>query len=282
MKLTKEELISFVREQRKVFDIVRLVDVSMAAEYTISDTGELHAAPYTCFMTWKKSERCENCVSAKAFSQKGRLTKFEFVDHEVYFVVSIYTELDGVPYMTELVSKLNDDTLFGAYGKDNFAKTIEQHNEKLYTDTLTGAYNRRYYNEQLSNLAKINAIAMIDIDDFKNINDTFGHLTGDLVLQAIVKIMRENLRAVDAVVRFGGDEFIMMFQGISKQALEQRLENVRAAALALVVGNGSAVHASISIGAAYGAQQSAGLLDAADKALYLAKREKNNVNIVTV
>ncbi len=92
-------------------------------------------------------------------------------------MTSIYIEVDDTPYMLEMVDKLNDDILFGAFGmngKEKFVNTITSHNKKLYTDALTGAYNRLYYSEQLQQLAKVKAIALFDADNFKSINDTFG------------------------------------------------------------------------------------------------------------
>lgn len=129
--------------------------MSLTTQYEISDAGELIQGPYQCYTVWNKEKRCENGVSAKAFALKGKLTKFEFVNDSVYFVTSIYTEVEGTPYMLEMVDRLNDDVLFGAYGKNKFVDTITEYNRKLYTDALTGAYNRLYYSEQLQKLAKI-------------------------------------------------------------------------------------------------------------------------------
>ena len=105
MKFTRNELLAFLKEQRKVFDIVRLVNVSLTTQYEITDVGELTQGPYQCYTVWNKEKRCENRVSAKAFAIKGKLTKFEFVNNDVYFVTSIYTEVEGTPYMPEMADK---------------------------------------------------------------------------------------------------------------------------------------------------------------------------------
>lgn len=182
MNLLKNELITFITV-KKIFDTVRLVDVSMTTQCLISDDGKIEESPYQCYAVWNKNKRCENCISAKAFALKSKLTKFEFVENEVYFVISVYIEVEGTPYMLELISKLNDETLFGAFGKDKFIQSIENHNKKLYIDALTGAYNRHYYDEQLRTLNRINSVVMIDADNFKHVNDTFGHAIGDFVLK---------------------------------------------------------------------------------------------------
>ena len=111
---------------------MRLVDVSLTTEYTMSDDGTFIAGEYQCYAVWNKNQRCENCISAKAYALKGKLSKFEFVNDEIYFVVSVYSKIEGTEFMIEMVSKLNDDTLFGAYGKNNFIHSIESYNKKIF------------------------------------------------------------------------------------------------------------------------------------------------------
>lgn len=279
MKLTKKELLAFIEEQKKIFDIVRLVDVSLTTQYEIADNGELIQEPYQCYMVWNKEKRCENCVSAKAFALKGKLTKFEFVNEDIYFVMSIYTEVEGTAYMLEMVAKLNDDVLFGAYGKDKFVDTITEHNRKLYIDALTGAYNRLYYSEQLQKLAKIKAITLIDVDDFKAINDTYGHSGGDYVLQEIVRTIIKNTRASDAVIRMGGDEFLLVLQDIPFEKLGEKLEDIRRKIECIQCRECPELKVTVSIGSIYADNSVTALTEMADKKLYEAKIKKNSVMI---
>lgn len=101
------------------------------------------------------------------------------------------------------------------------AKRVYQ--EKLAnTDSLTGAYNRRYLNEFTNDYLKIVkrekidfSLLIIDLDDFKNINDTYGHEIGDQVLIQFVKVVRETIRENDLIIRFGGDEFILLLPNTS-------------------------------------------------------------------
>ncbi|HNZ40780.1 MAG TPA: GGDEF domain-containing protein [Clostridia bacterium] len=279
MKFTRNELLAFLKEQRKVFDIVRLVDVSLTTQYEITDSGELIQGPYQCYTVWNKEKRCENCVSAKAFAIKGKLTKFEFVNNDIYFVTSIYTEVEGTPYMLEMVDKLNDDVLFGAYGKDKFVDTITEHNRKLYIDTLTGAYNRLYYSEQLQKLTNIKVIAMFDVDNFKTVNDTYGHPVGDYVLQEIVRIIIKNIRKSDAVIRTGGDEFLLILQDIPYEKLSERLENIRKKIECIRCENCPDLRVTVSIGAIYADNDVTSLMEMADKKLYESKKNKNTVTI---
>lgn len=279
MNLSTKDLIAFIELQKKIFDIVRIVDVSMTTQYIISDNGKVEEQPYQCYAVWNKNKRCENCISAKAFALKSKLTKFEFVENEVYFVMSIYTEIENKEYTLEMVSKLNDETLFGACGKDKFIETIENYNRKLYVDALTGAYNRHYYEEQLRKLNHMNSFVMIDVDNFKYINDTYGHSTGDFVLKEVVKVILPYIESSDAVIRMGGDEFLLVFQDISKNTLSEKLENIRQDVLRIISDKYSELKVSISMGAVYSSKLDAGLVDLADKALYEAKKRKNSIII---
>lgn len=274
MKFTKKELINFIAEQKRVFDIVRIVDVSMTKQYQINAEGEFISQEYQCYAVWNKNRRCENCISAKVFASKNRLTKFEFVEQDVYFVMALYVEVEEIPYVIEMVSKITDETLFGAYGKDRFILTIQDYNNKIYIDPLTGAYNRRYFEEQLKQLNGINAMIMLDVDCFKSINDTFGHSVGDMILQSIFKIARANMRSIDAVIRWGGDEFILLFQGITKRILEEKLEDIRKAVENISIDEHPQLKTSVSMGCVY-ANHATVFFEEADKALYEAKATRN-------
>ncbi len=251
----------------------------MTTEYDLTDSGELIPGPYQCYKVWNKEMRCENCISAKAFADKGMLTKFEFVDNDTYFVMSIYTEVEGTPYMLEIVNKLKDDVLFGAYGKEKFVETITEHNRKLYTDALTGAYNRLYYTEQLQKLTKKKAVAMFDVDDFKKINDTFGHHVGDCVLQEIVNVITKNVRASDAVIRMGGDEFLLVLYDMPFEKLGEKLEQIRRSIECIRLEEFLDLRVTVSIGSVYADNDTATLTEMADKKLYEAKMKKNSVTI---
>ena len=93
----------------------------------------------------------------------------------------------------------------------------------LYTDPLTGVYNRRYYDEHFVNQQDIENMVVIDIDNFKSINDSYGHYVGDCVIQKIAKTIVSCVRKIDTVIRYGGDEFIIIFCCIPSDLFKKRL-----------------------------------------------------------
>ncbi len=167
-------------------------------------------------------------------------------------------------------------------------KTLESRVEELQvksvTDSLTGTYTHGYLHEileieiqqALTNDAPL-SVLILDVDDFKNINDTHGHLFGDRVLKETAEIIRANVRSEDIIGRYGGDEFLVIMPGA---------DNDTAIVVARRVCEAVAEHghlATVSIGAATFPTQVAGgpqeLLTRADTNLYHAKHAgKNRVN----
>ena len=104
--------------------------------------------------------------------------------------------------------------------------------EKLAdTDSLTGAYNSRAFYEKVDfEIARLRrfhhpfSVAYIDLDNFKYINDTKGHITGDLLLQKVIEVMRENTRTIDVVARLGGDEFAILYVETDSQAAHEAVK----------------------------------------------------------
>jgi diguanylate cyclase (GGDEF)-like protein len=129
-------------------------------------------------------------------------------------------------------------------------------------------------------------VLMIDLDHFKSINDTYGHLAGNAVLDAVASAIVRSIRDKDTAGRFGGDEFVVLLSEITSVELARVAERVRAAIAALQVGvlmgRNAAIMSrlSVSIGASYSAEDSTQvdqLLSAADRALYAAKHSGRNI-----
>lgn len=150
-------------------------------------------------------------------------------------------------------------------------------------DPLTGLYNRRYMDDVLRReLSRARrgesglAVAILDIDYFKRFNDTFGHDAGDHVLQNVARVLQEQVRQSDVVCRLGGEEFVLLLPGVSRETSDQRasglIEVVRA--LSLTHAGRSVGRVTASLGLALfplHGDSGAALLEAADVALYQAK-----------
>lgn len=145
----------------------------------------------------------------------------------------------------------------------------------LYTDSLTEVYNRRYYDEQFRDSDDIEAVVVIDVDSFKHINDHYGHHAGDIVLRRIAKTVSSCVRKTDAVIRYGGDEFVIIFHRLPGDVFRKKLEEIRAAVARLTVAEHPGLHVSVSLGGAYGVGKTTELFETADRLMYQAKKSKN-------
>ena len=277
--MTHEELKIMIRELKRVFDIVRIVEAPTDNQCCMNDACEIVSEPGRCFDIWNQDVRCKHCVSMRALSQKQISRKFEFIDSEVYLITAMYAEIDGEPFVIEMLAKLTEETMLGAWGANDFAETIIKYNRKLYLDALTGAYNRQYYDEQLAALPGEYAVGYLDLDRFKDINDTWGHAAGDLALKAVTEAMMSCVSDTDSVVRFGGDEFVLVFRNTSKSTFAARLEKIRETVGESVISEYPDMHLSVSIGGYYGTGTVAELVQKADALLYDAKMNRNNVQL---
>ena len=160
--------------------------------------------------------------------------------------------------------------------------------ELATTDPLTGVYNRRTFKElaepQLSRSRRAKlpvSLLMLDLDHFKRINDTYGHLGGDDVLKAFAELIRGCLRKEDLLARYGGEEFVVLLPGSSQASAAALAERIREGVSALPIkANNHLARVTVSIGAASEAGDTLPSLEAmlgrADEALYQAKREGRN------
>ncbi len=145
----------------------------------------------------------------------------------------------------------------------------------LYTDSLTEVYNRRYYDEQFRDSDDIEAVVVIDVDSFKHINDHYGHHAGDIVLRRIAKTVSSCVRKTDAVIRYGGDEFVIIFHRLPGDVFRKKLEEIRAAVDRLTIAEHPGLHVSVCLGGAYGVGKTTELFETADRLMYQAKKSKN-------
>ena len=277
--MTQQESEVMIKELSKVFDVVRLLDEETLETGNIKDITDAEGFPCKCYSFWKKGDNCKNCTSRDAFRKKNEQLKLEYLDANIYQVISKYVEIDGKPYVMELINQMNADAVMDEDGRNELIKQLSGYNRELYTDALTGIYNRCYYEERIRNSNMSAGVAMIDLDDFKIYNDTFGHDAGDLVLTTVVGIIKDNVRRTDMLIRMGGDEFLLVMPDIGEQAFADKLNQIQEKVHSSKVPGYSQLRISVSIG---GVLSGLGntveqAIRKADQFMYQAKTCKNMV-----
>ena len=252
-----------------IFDIVRLVDPESTKVLSLGKDGRLTEMPGTCHMVWNKSGRCENCISSKALARKESLNKIEFKDDQAYFVMAKYVEVGGRGCVLEMVSKLSDGRWLDMGGRRMLLDRGSNFDRSAFVDSLTGAYSRQYFECFLAESEQVEGVVMIDVDRFKEVNDRFGHLVGDKALQSVAQSILSNLRQTDVLVRYGGDEFLLLVPHIRPG--EHVIQRVREAAASARVEGYPELELSASVGGVCGVHPLTEAIRQADEKMYQNK-----------
>lgn len=276
LRVSKEQVDGLLAGYRRIFDIARLVDPGICVELTKRDEGYTLKKSEHCYAVWKKKRRCKNCISQEVLRTHKPQTKIETRESDIYYVLASFIEVDGRPYSLELVKRIKSDDMFE---RENVLNQLLVRNRQVYMDSVTKVYNRRYYDERLKNLEGRFSFAMIDMDNFKHINDRFGHQAGDAALYRAAQAIKSQIRSDDELVRYGGDEFFLLFRDLPQQILEKKLQSIRAALDEIVIEEYPELHISASIGGAFAAGRISRTIHRADLAMYQAKLKKDCVAI---
>ena len=274
--LSEEEATIQEDSFRKVFDVVRILKKDeIAGICPNGDASRLHCP---CYSFWGKNNPCDNCTSAKAVRTKQDQVKIEFSQQGIYFVISRYLEVDSKPCVRELLREFDNKNVIDVSGEVKLLSHINEYYEKTYTDVLTGAFNRRYYEEEIKNSTLSACVARIDLDDFKVYNDVYGHVAGDYVLKVFAKELKKDLGKSDKLIRYGGDEFLLVLPETDKGNYEVKLTSILKRLKKIVFPGYAEINLTSSVGATYSENQTIEkAVRRADKLLYRAKAKKNLV-----
>lgn len=178
-------------------------------------------------------------------------------------------------------------TLIDIYFAFRCGKLIQNLHKGVYEDALTKVNNRGFFylkmNEEIGKLKKSNSkisLLMVDIDNFKTINDTYGHVAGDNLVKKLANILAENIRKSDNIIRWGGDEFAIILPESNHEeayVIAERIRNVIQDYIFCY--NNIVIKMTVSIGIA-SVKDEIGIddfVDLADSALYKAKQTRNSV-----
>lgn len=264
----------------EIFSEVRLLDEDMIMSLENGERPENLEGVCSCLIADDRDTICENCLPVRAYHEKKQFSKVELSSAGLYHVTAVYVEIDGKPYVMELVKYLDEDLDEESDEREFIEGKLNAYDKKLYTDVLTGAYNRRYFEDELRQRSISAGVALIDMDDFKLCNDTYGHNAGDKALSMFVSIIRKCIRKTDILVRYGGDEFILILPGVGADTFTQKLRHIQHMVHEATVPDYSRMQLSVSIGGVIAVDEITGeAVHRADRLMYMAKTERNMVVI---
>lgn len=278
VKITRQQVAEEAKMLEKVFDVVRFLEGDFFEQMQDDPRIGVKIGMCQCYDFWKKNKPCENCTSMKAYAEKKQKTKLEFLDADVFLVISRYLEIDDEACVMELVKHLENDTLIDTDGRDKLVGKLKGYQDKLYIDPVTGVYNRRYFEDEIRNMQNSAGVAMIDLDDFKLYNDIYGHDMGDQVLCIVADVIKDCIRKTDKLIRYGGDEFLLILSDMVRGTLRGKLLQIQEAIENATIPNCPRLKLTASIG---GVISEDGKIDEAiakaDQLMYKAKEHKAQV-----
>ncbi len=267
---------------REMYTDVRLLDadtINSIQEGARTDP----AGPDVCFACRNRKAFSRHCAAKKALITGTRQCRLESCGSDIAHITACYYEVEGKPCVLELVQRTPCRTTIDPEDSEALMSEASGYGVKLYHDTITTAFNRRYYEDVARNFEGPAGVAVMDLDDFKVYNDSCGHEAGDLALEVAANIIRSCIRQTDTLIRYGGDEFLLILPGIQTEKFKEKLEQFRARIQASSIPGYPHLHLSVSIG---GVLQTANdtmetAVHSASRLMYQAKEHKNAVVVAS-
>ena len=276
VKVTEEQIQNQINTLKTVFSAVRLLSEDEIGG--IVKNRKKKGIKDGCYAVWQRKPPCSNCISYRAFTEKKQFSKIEKTKDGTFQVIADYREVDGKPCVLEMIKSFEENIIVDYADEGKESESFDEYFNKTYTDVLTKTYNRLYFEEYIADEVINGGVAMLDLDDFKVYNDLFGHGVGDAVLKAVVAAVKKCVRSTDKVVRYGGDEFLLVIPGVKEIAFRRCLGDISQSVREAVVEEYPAIKPSVSAGGIIcdGLAVRAAVKKA-DEFMYIAKKKKDCV-----
>lgn len=272
--MTMEQAEAEIYHFRKIFQMIRLFHLN--PETQKKEVCKVGISGSENLRNIKKN--CDDCIVQETFDTKEEKGKIEIFEGKLYQLITRYMEIEGEPYVMELVRGLDSDWKIGQIDHEKVVNLFMNYNDKLYKDAITDTYNRRYYEDEIKEKKDNAGVALIDLDDFKLYNDTYGHNAGDVALCTVADVIEGSIRRSDRLIRFGGDEFLLVMPGIEEDAFIKKLQMIQQKVNKTIIPGYSKIQLTISVG---GVLNNGGTIETAvkhaDHLMYQAKEKKNMV-----
>ncbi|TFZ41770.1 GGDEF domain-containing protein [Soehngenia longivitae] len=219
--LSIDSLMNTIDTLSNIYDAIRIIHPVTKKIYDFkSSSYELVLEDFPCYTYWNRNKICKNCVSMKAYNTENTSIKIEGKGEDTYIVMAVPIYVNNEKLILEFIkNSSNSLTLQDVENNLNLELNNQLSNtpNSMSVDLVTGANNRYYLETKLPadiyksavNNSTI-SIIMADLDNFKDINDTYGHLAGDEALKTFTNLAKMCIREDDWIARFGGDEFIIV------------------------------------------------------------------------
>lgn len=237
IKSMDEKIKSFCSAEM-IFDLYRLVDPYNHEVFDYAgDKKELIKDTNACYEIWNRTGPCENCVSKRSCYENKQYIKVEQLNGDALLVVSVPVLVENKRLSLELIKNVTESmAVVSEYHKDNvqISQFIKEFNDIAVRDSFTGLYNKAYIRNELDALINFHKNSQhaltgvfIDVDDFKKVNDEYGHNVGDIVLQHISAVIKGTVKRNNGWAgRLGGDEFAMFFENKTAEEVQHICEKM--------------------------------------------------------
>lgn len=253
VRMTRLEADEEVLKYSDLYPVVEILD-----RKTLEDTDYCIMCGNSC--------PCMRKVALDVLDNGGEQTRSLRMGDDCHRATARYVEVDGEPCVFFFAQPLDVDGDGKVMG------------ELLYHDALSGVYNRRFYEDRLRHQFIAAGVAIFDLDDFKLVNDTLGHHAGDLAIKAAARAMRSCIRDTDMLVRYGGDEFVLVLPGIGRDDFRNKLRTLARKVAETTVHGYPTLKLAVSVGGVLAAGRTIeDSARSADKLMYRAKQHNEAV-----